>query len=507
MSFKLDFEEKNLNHADLVILSAFQHKDKKGSDTFSVTHWNHKEWAKDFSQLPQTARFTAGVDEAFTFHTASGKTLLVWGMGDKKCCNKESIRKVIAKAIKQAEALKTAKVYIDVDSFNVLKSTEETVQVITESLGMTIYKFDKYLSKKSEPKVKEIVLHSHDKKAKLKCEKAVQFSHHLTSSINLARDYVNEVPNVLRSTVYAKMVQEDVKKSLKGHDVKVKVLGRKELEKENMHMFLSVNNGSAYDAQLVHLTYTPKKATKATKHIALVGKGLVFDTGGYSLKPGANMMNMKFDMAGSASVYAAFRTAVLAEAPVKLTCLMAITDNAVNSHATMPDSVVTARNGKTVEILNTDAEGRLVLGDTLDYACDLAPDVILDAATLTGACLVALGIEVAAVLSNNDKLVEKIKASAANVNEYVWQLPIIPEYRKDIESPVADIKNIGSPMRAGTAIGAAFLEHFIKNDIAWAHFDIAGVADSQGHLPYCPGKGASGIIVRTMVDFILNGKH
>jgi len=172
--------------------------------------------------------------------------------------------------------------------------------------------------------------------------------------------------------------------------------------------------------------------------------------------------------------------------------------------ATVPDTIITGRNGKTVEILNTDAEGRLILADVVDYACDLKPDAIIDAATLTGACLVALGKEVCAILGNNQKLIDKIKDSAQKTDEYIWQLPIIPEFREDIKSKVADIKNIGSPMRAGTAIGAAFIENFIKNDIAWAHLDIAGVSEDQSHLGYCPAHGSSGLMVRTLYNFLMN---
>jgi leucyl aminopeptidase len=273
-----------------------------------------------------------------------------------------------------------------------------------------------------------------------------------------------------------------------------------------MGMFLSVNAGSAYEPRLVHLTYEPARATSKTKHIALVGKGITFDTGGYCVKPGASMAGMKNDMGGSATVYGAFRAAVLEKAPVKITCILAITDNAINEHATFPDAIVTARNGKTVEILNTDAEGRLILGDALDYACDQNPQYIIDAATLTGACLVALGNQVCAILGNDQKWVEEILKSAKEKDEYMWQLPIINEWRQDIKSKIADLKNIGTPMRAGTAIGAAFLEEFIKNDVKWAHLDVAGVVDSQSHLPYCSAHGASGLMIRSLTHLLVNAK-
>jgi leucyl aminopeptidase len=294
-----------------------------------------------------------------------------------------------------------------------------------------------------------------------------------------------------------------VKKNLKG--VKVKVLGKAEMKKEGMNLFLAVNAGSAHEPQLVHLTYEPKKKSPKTKHIALVGKGITFDTGGYSLKPGASMMGMKFDMAGSATVYGAFRAAVLSNCPNKITCIMALTDNAVSSHATMPDSIVKTRNGKTVEILNTDAEGRLILADAMDYACDQNPDFIIDAATLTGACIVALGSQVAGLMTNNQKFADKFLASAHAEEEYVWQLPLIDEWRQDTKSKVADLKNIGTAGKAGTALGAVFIEEFVKNDIPWIHLDIAGVADSSTHLPYCPSVGASGTMIRSVYHHIMHG--
>jgi leucyl aminopeptidase len=214
------------------------------------------------------------------------------------------------------------------------------------------------------------------------------------------------------------------------------------------------------------------------------------------------MMNMKFDMAGSATVYAAFRAAVLLQLPVKVSCYLAMTDNAVSSLATMPDSIVKARNGKTVEILNTDAEGRLVLGDVVNYACDTKPDALIDVATLTGAILVALGSEVCGLFSNDQKLADSLLKSAKNSDEYMWQLPIIDEHKNDMKAIVADLKNIGSNGNGGSAKGAAFIENFITPGTAWAHLDIAGVGDSQGHLPYCPPKGASGLVIRTLVDYL-----
>ncbi|MDD0852610.1 leucyl aminopeptidase [Halobacteriovorax sp. GB3] len=504
MDIKLNLNTKDFSGKDLIVVSAFQKtveaKGKKKETTEVVnTHWS-KELKEAFLAIKSSKNYKASLGERYFFALQDGTEVCVLGLGDKKALDLEKIRKEFANFYK-AVSSKYADVSVAFDGF-VKGSKEDSLKAIVESLLMTAYSFDTYLAKKSNPTLKTVTFDSAEKgTSKKKFQAAIDEATTVTSAINFARDLVNEPPNVLRSTEYAKRIKKDVE-SIKG--VKCKILGNKELKKEKMNLFLSVNAGSAYEAQLVHLTYTPKKVTKNTKHIAFVGKGLVFDTGGYSLKPGGSMVNMKFDMAGSATVYAAFKAAAEMGLNVKMTCILGMTDNAVNSHATMPDAIVKARNGKTVEILNTDAEGRLVMADCLDYACDLKPDALIDSATLTGACLIALGTEVCGLMGNDQKLQDKLLKSAKNADEYMWQLPVIPEWHKDMKSNIADLKNIGGSRFGGTAKAAAFLSEFIKNDVAWAHLDIAGVGDSQSHLPYCPSKGASGLVIRSLVDFLKN---
>lgn len=492
MKIHFDFETKHYDNADVKVLAAYS-KGEKIQQT-----WSEKELFKEFTSTKAAKNFTAAAGTQFTFTASNGATVVVVGMGEKTKAKAEGIRRATANAYKAIAGKQFDTVAFDAASFNAVSKMLDTVSLINESIQLTSYSFDKYLGKKTEHSFKQICVYVNDKKVKRTLDKTVKASDNVASSVNYTRDLVNEVPNVLHSEEYASRIEKDVKSALKGKGVTVKTLGMKELKKENMNLFLSVNAGSAYDPRLVHLTYTPKKATKNTKHIALVGKGLTFDTGGYSLKPGGSMMGMKFDMGGSATVYGAFRAAVLNDAPYKITCILGMTDNAVNESATTPDSVVKGRNGMTVEILNTDAEGRLVLADCLDYACDQKPDFIIDAATLTGACLVALGKEVCAILGNDDKFAKKVLSSAKSSDEYMWQMPIIPEWEKDMTSKIADLKNIGGSRFAGTATAAAFLQNFIKDDIKWAHLDIAGVCDSQSHLPYCPATGGSGLIVRTL---------
>ncbi|EQC44721.1 M17 family metallopeptidase [Bacteriovorax sp. Seq25_V] len=513
MKFTLNLNAKSHTVADLVVVGAYakpaakeeaKKTTKKATAKKAATteagivnnHWE-KEIKTAFEAVKNSKNFKATKGEKFTF-THNGHEILVLGLGEKAKLESEDLRKELAKLSKDVS--KYSKVALQFDGLQTKGNTEDSLQILVEAFTLAAYKFDKYLSDAKKSELKEVVIDSTEKSAKAKKLQAViDDTLKVTDAINYARDLVNEPPNVLRSTEYAKRIKADVAK-IKG--VKCKVLGKTEMKKEKMDLFLSVNNGSGFDAQLVHLTYTPAKANSKTKHIALVGKGLVFDTGGYSLKPGGSMMNMKFDMAGSATVYAAFRAAANLGLNVKITCILGITDNAVNELATMPDSIVKARNGKTVEILNTDAEGRLVLADCLDYACDQKPDAIIDAATLTGACLVALGGEVCGLMSNNDKLAQSLLKSAKSADEYMWQLPIIPEWTKDMKGTISDLKNIGSSGWGGTAKAAAFLQEFIKDDIAWAHLDIAGVGDSQSHLPYCPAKGASGTIVRSLLEYL-----
>jgi leucyl aminopeptidase len=498
MKFSISSTPKSQKSQELIITPIYTSKNKK---KIIDTHWP-KSFKDSFSKIKTSKFFNGSRGKHFTFPLEDGSTVFALGLGDQATLDFESLRCEMANLFKKVQN-DYSEIVLKIDQFILKDEIEKSVASIIQGLLLTSYKFEKHLSKKSETKLKKVVLEQENKNAKKEklIKKALKDNLIICESVNFCRDLVNEPPNILNSETYAKLIEKDSKIL---NRVKVKTLGKAELKKEKMGMFLSVNAGSAYGPRLVHLTYSPRKVTKKTKHVVLVGKGLTFDTGGYSLKPSNSMINMKFDMAGSSTVYSAFRAASLLNSDIKVTCLLGITDNAVNEHATMPDSIVKARNGKTVEILNTDAEGRLVLGDVLSYASDLKPDVIIDAATLTGSCLVSLGNEMCGLMSNDNTLVENILSSAGEVDEYMWQLPIIEPFRKDMKSNIADLKNIGGSRFGGTSKAAAFLENFVDSSIPWAHLDIAGIGDSQSHLPYCPSKGASGSIVRTLTHFLIS---
>jgi len=501
MEFSLNFNKKEFSSDEVIITTAFCKTEKVGNKEkpkLVNSHWS-KEMKEAFSKIKVSEAFTGTKGKMFAFNMPDGSEIFAYGMGEKSKVTFESLRRLGANICTKTSHF-YSHVSIDLDGFIIKAKIEESLSALIEGFELANYKFDKYISKKTEPTLSKVTLDSKEKKTKQKkAQAAIDATLIVTDAIKFGRDLVNEPPNVLNSETYAKLIEKDVKKLKR---VKAKILGNPELKKEKMGLFLSVNAGSAFGARLVHLTYTPSKVTSKTKHIALVGKGLTFDTGGYSLKPAASIINMKFDMAGSATMYAAFKALAGSNANVKITCILGMTDNAINSKATLPDSIITARNGKTVEVLNTDAEGRLVLADCLDYACDQKPDAIIDCATLTGAVLVSLGHEVCGLMGNDQKMMDKMLKSAKAQDEYLWQLPVIEEFHTDMKSPVADLKNIGGSRFGGSSKAAAFLSNFIKNDIPWSHLDIAGAGDSQGHLPYCPKKGASGLMVRTVFDFV-----
>lgn len=461
----------------------------------SLSHWDTK-LQQSFSAVKASKNFKAEMGEVFNFADAQGEQVLALGLGESEKLSVESLRRQFASLF--ATAKKYSSLNIHLDHFTEVLSSEKVLAAAVEAFEMASYKFDKYLSKKNDFSLKSINFSTKEKSASLK--KVMERAVVSVDAIFMGRDLMNEAPNVLTAPEFAKILQKDAAK-LKG--VKVSVLNKAQIVKEKMGLFLSVNAGSVIEPRLVHLTYTPSKVSKKAKHIALVGKGLTFDTGGYSLKPGESMMTMKHDMGGAATVYAAFKAAVQLNPEKKISCFIGMTDNMIGPHATMPDSIVTARNGKTVEILNTDAEGRLVLADVIDYACDFKPDVVIDAATLTGAILVALGGEVAGLMSNSDELSQDLLNSAKEKDEYLWRLPIIEEFTKDMKSPIADLKNMGNTRFGGSSKAAAFLKEFVHEGVEWAHLDIAGVASAQTYLPYCPDKGGSGLIVRTLVDYLM----
>ncbi|MEP6848334.1 MAG: leucyl aminopeptidase [Acidobacteriota bacterium] len=316
-------------------------------------------------------------------------------------------------------------------------------------------------------------------------------------SINFTRDLANEPPNILHPTEMARRAQEMAKEV----GIKCEVLDEAKMEKLGMGSLLSVSLGSSQPAKLIVLTYTPAKSTAPTgEMLALVGKGITFDTGGISIKPAEGMDAMKYDMSGGATVIGTMRSIGLLKPTVPVMGVIAAVENMPDGNASRPADVVTASTGKTVEILNTDAEGRLVLADAVAYAEKNGATRIVDMATLTGAVIIALGDVNTGIMGNDQGLVDEIIACGKETGENFWQLPVGKEYSKQIRSDIADIKNIGPRGKAGTIMGAVFIQEFIDK-AKWAHLDIAGTAWADGARPH-QAKGPTGVAIRTLLRLV-----
>ena len=316
-------------------------------------------------------------------------------------------------------------------------------------------------------------------------------------SMNFTRDLANEPPNILTPTEMAKRAS----KMASEVGLKYEVLDEAKMAKMGMGSLLSVSKGSDQPAKLIVLRYSPaKNSAKNGDLLALVGKGITFDTGGISLKPGEGMDAMKYDMSGGATVLGTMRAIAILKPSVPVIGVVAAVENMPDGKASRPSDVVTASNGKTIEILNTDAEGRLILADAVAYAEKQGATRIVDMATLTGAVIVALGDQNTGLMGNDQDLIDEIIALGKESGEGFWQLPLGAEYSKQIRSDIADIKNIGPRGKAGTIMGAVFIQEFVDK-AKWAHLDIAGTAWNDAVRPH-QAKGPTGVAVRTLVKLI-----
>ena len=377
----------------------------------------------------------------------------------------------------------------------------EVAAWIGGGIALRSWRFDQYKTKPSKktfvPKV--VVMTDHTVKAQ------VDFNHHLTvvQGNILTRQVVSEPPNVIYPESMANIAKE-----LTSLGVEVKVLGQKELESLGCGALLGVAQGSVREPFLVTLHWNGLGTNPDKNHqnhpIAIVGKGVTFDSGGISIKPSNNMEDMKYDMAGSGVVVGLIKTLALQQSKVNVVGVMGLVENMPSGTAQRPSDVVKSMSGQTIEVINTDAEGRLVLADALWYVQEhFDPSCIVDLATLTGAIVVALGHEYAGLFSNNDELSQQLIDAGKKTGETVWRLPMDAVYDRDIDSDIADMKNVGAGRGAGSTTAAHFLMRFIKGKTPWAHLDIAGTAWDKKDKSLT-GKGATGFGVRLLENFVNN---
>jgi len=370
-------------------------------------------------------------------------------------------------------------------------------RALAEGLQLASYQYHPYrrLPREEIPLLNKVILIPGSPGQMKRFRTALAGTQWVTEAVLRVRDWVNRPPSDKRPKTW----MEEAKK-LSGSSIRVKIFNPSQIRKLGMNALLGVARGSSQNPVFIHLIYRPRYG-KPEKKIALVGKGIVFDSGGLSLKGAEHMQDMKMDMAGAAVVMEIFRVLPRTSCRSEVHGFLPVTYNMPGSDAVKPGDVLKALNGKTIEVLNTDAEGRLILADALSYACRQKPDQIIDLATLTGAAVVALGSAVTAAMTNHPPLLKQIFSAAEKTGEKIWELPLVPEYKENIKSAVADIQNISSVRgEAGAIIGGLFLQEFVGKT-PWVHLDIAGPAWSSKESPYC-SKGGTGAMTRTLLEYL-----
>ena len=419
--------------------------------------------------------------------------VLVVGLGPRRGGGAESIRRAASAAVRRARDLGagSAAIFMPADGL----TTRARAQAIAEGAALGTYRFDKYLKEKSPKSIASVAVIEADRRQQAAAREGVRLGDVWAAATCAARDLVNEPANVVTPTYLAERARE----LAEAPGSRVKVLDRDECRELGMGAYLGVAQGSEEPPRFIHLTYAPRGRTR--RRVAIIGKGITFDSGGLDLKSADGMLRMKDDMSGAAAVLGLFSALPKLKLPVEVHGLIAATENMPSGTAQRPGDVVRAMNGTTIEIGNTDAEGRLTLADALAYAVrEIEPDEMVDMATLTGAVVVALGLGVSGVFSSSDALAGRILAGAQVAGERMWRLPLHDEYREGLKSDVADLNNISNQRGAGAIVAALFMREFTAG-VPWAHLDIAGTAFAERELPLGP-KGGTGVAVRTLLAYL-----
>lgn len=444
-------------------------------------------WADIQGQL-KLAQATGKRSE--TVYLSIGKGVVCVGLGKidaEKSTQNETLRRVGASAARSLAGRSQAIFAIDL-------KTPEQVESLAVGVGLGSYQFVKYKTKKEDlkPPLKIANLLAKDSPEN---KQAIVKALHLIESVNIARDLVNTPPVDLAPNDFTVFI----KKQFAKNSIKLEIFNEKTLKAKGFGGIYAVGMGSVNPPRLIRASYSP---TGAKKHIAIVGKGITFDTGGISLKPPGSMITMKSDMAGAAAVMQAIHAIAKLKINVKVTAYAALAENMPSHTAQRPSDVIKIYGGKTVEVLNTDAEGRLVLADALVRAQEDKPDFLVNVATLTGAASIALGKRTAGVMGNNDQFIDQIIQAAKSTGESMWHMPIPEEIRAGLDSEIADIANIPPSLSpaGGMLRGAAFLKDFVKDEVPWAHIDIAPNAFNDNSPYGYVSSGGTGVSVRTLVE-------
>ncbi len=514
------FQPKELWKSDIVLFFAFEDEslqdiEKRHEYLFQCASWLAiaPAW-RDFSAKAKTSTLLYGHKENEISRA------YVIGLGKKDKFSMSNFRDAIANAVKDCKKLNIEHIALDVSSLKACLDSKELTESSAKNINsleylleeacfaalISLYSFDDYKSKpkdeKEEKKPEIFTLFIDEKSIPDNLKNAARLAEASYKGVKLSRDLANMPANVLYPASFADKAEDLAKK----YDFKCTILDKQAITDLNMNAFMAVAKGSRQDPRLIILEYTPKNC-KETKPYVFVGKGITFDTGGISLKPSKGMEDMKTDMSGAGDMLGLMeilgQSKMIREPKRPIIVLLACAENMPDGIATRPGDIVTAYNGKTVEITNTDAEGRLVLIDALAYAQEkYKPEIIIDIATLTGACVVALGDEAAAVFANDGKLAHNLLDAGERKGEILWRLPLWDFMLKKMKSHVADLDNAGS-REGGTITAAVFIQEFIEEGQKWAHLDIAGPSSSTSDKPLYT-KGGTGFGTRLLHDFIYN---
>jgi len=420
-----------------------------------------------------------------------GQVVVALGLGPRAEATLATYRKAAA-ALARATT-RQAHLAIDVlDQVPDHLDRPDVAQALGEGVVLGAYR---YTALKSDPEPHHVESFTVVGRGAQRVQTALERGRAVAEAVCLARDLVNQPGGTLTPTAFATRAEE--LGALRRFEVEV--LDREAIEEEGLGGLLGVNRGSTEEPRFVQLSWNPDRTPRGT--VALVGKGITFDSGGLSLKTADGMIGMKGDMAGAAAVLATFSALETVHPPVRVLGFLPLTDNMPGGDATRVGDVLRIRNGKTVEVLNTDAEGRLVLADALSLASEAEPDAIVDLATLTGACMVALGMKVAGLMGNHEGFMDQVRAAADAEAEPVWPLPLPEDMRRQIDSEVADMKNVAGARWGGALIAGVFLQEFVADGTPWAHLDIAGPADADED-DGLTRKGGTGFGVRTLLRLL-----
>ncbi|HTN71287.1 MAG TPA: leucyl aminopeptidase [Methylomirabilota bacterium] len=442
----------------------------------------------------EKSKFT-GVEGSSLFYSTAGalpaSNVLLVGMGKSHEIELDTWRKAAARARKEASAVGAEEIAF---YFAPSQEPENAAAAVVEGTLLASYHFNKYRSNSKPPaELKSLTLFKPGLRRNAAIEKSIRMVQETTPGVFLARDLINEPPSVTTASFLGAQAQ----RHCRGRGLSVEVWGKKKIEAMHLAGLLAVNRGSLEEPRFIVIHYKP--SGKAKKKVALIGKGITFDSGGLSLKPAKSMETMKLDMSGGAAVIGAMSRLPHLALEIEVTGYVPTTDNLPGGNAQKPGDVIRYLNGKTIEVLNTDAEGRLILADALALAAQKKPDYMINLATLTGACMVALGPQVGGIFSNHQVLADRLMRCAQETGEKLWPLPLVKEYREQLKSSVADMKNIGGS-HGGAITAALILQEFVA-DIPWAHLDIAGPAFAETDTAVCP-KGGTGFGVRTLLKFL-----